>query len=140
MNYLIATILALILTAICVVIHYEVLRLLTKVTANSLNHRAGLLIVIFGLLLAHMAEIWIYGFGYFTAQYVFGIGTLEPQGLSLFDLVYYSAMVYTTVGFGDILPREEIRMLTSNEALTGLALITWSASYTFLHMRKLWGT
>ncbi len=52
--------------------------------------------------------------------------------------MYYSAMVYTTVGFGDQVPLGAIRMLTSAEALAGFALITWSASFTFLQMQRVW--
>ena len=47
-------------------------------------------------------------------------------------------MVYTTVGFGDLVPTDEMRVLTSAEALAGLALITWSASFTYLQMQRLW--
>lgn len=55
-----------------------------------------------------------------------------------FDFVYYSAMVYTTVGFGDLIPAGPIRMMTGTEALAGLALITWSASFTYLQMQRVW--
>ena len=47
-------------------------------------------------------------------------------------------MVYTTVGFGDMVPESMTRLLTSAEALTGFLLITWSASFTFLQMQRLW--
>ena len=47
-------------------------------------------------------------------------------------------MVYTTVGFGDIVPEGALRMITMSEALSGLSLITWSASFTFLEMQRLW--
>ncbi len=47
-------------------------------------------------------------------------------------------MVYTTVGFGDLVPAGALRMVSSTEALSGLALITWSASFTFLQMQRIW--
>jgi hypothetical protein len=47
-------------------------------------------------------------------------------------------MVYTTVGFGDLIPSGPIKMITCAEALAGLALITWSASFTYLQMQRLW--
>lgn len=47
-------------------------------------------------------------------------------------------MVYTTVGFGDLIPIGPIRLMAGVEALTGLVMITWSASYTFLEMQRDW--
>jgi len=31
------------------------------------------------------------------------------------------------------------RFMTSTEAIAGLTFITWSASYTFIEMLKIWG-
>jgi hypothetical protein len=46
--------------------------------------------------------------------------------------------VFTTLGFGDILPEGPIRFMTGVEAVSGLTFITWSASFTFLEMLKTW--
>ena len=61
-----------------------------------------------------------------------------PEPRDPFDYVYYSAMVYTTVGFGDLVPEGPIRMISSTQALTGLSLITWTASFTYLQMQRVW--
>ena len=50
--------------------------------------------------------------------------------------VYYSAAVYSTVGFGDIYPVGAIRTMTGTQGITGLTMITWFASYTLLDMMK----
>ena len=42
------------------------------------------------------------------------------------------------MGFGDIEPFGYIRFLAGIEALTGLLLITWSASFLFLEMQRFW--
>ena len=138
MPHLLSIIVALALTGIVVTLHYEALNLLDRLTKRLGNHRITLLFIMFGLLTAHVIEIWVFAFGYYVAVDLLALGHFVPSVHSPFDYSYYSAMVYTTVGFGDIIPNEQVRMITSAEALTGLALITWSASYTFLHMRKLW--
>ena len=51
---------------------------------------------------------------------------------------YYSFVTYTTLGFGDIIPVGDIRFLTGLESLTGLVLITWTASFMFFEMQKYW--
>jgi hypothetical protein len=60
------------------------------------------------------------------------------EGPNLLDAVYLSAVTYTTVGFGDMVPVGALRFVTGTEALTGLVLVTWSASFTFIEMEKFW--
>ena len=57
---------------------------------------------------------------------------------TLLELVYLSAMTFTTVGYGDVSPVGPIRFLAGTEALVGFMLITWSASFTYLHMARHW--
>ena len=57
---------------------------------------------------------------------------------SLTDCVYFSFTNYTTVGYGDIEPFGSIRFLAGLEAITGLSLITWSASFMFMEMTQFW--
>ena len=52
---------------------------------------------------------------------------------------YFSIASYTTLGIGDILPHGNIRIVAGLEALNGLVLVAWSASFTYLIMERLWG-
>ncbi|MFZ3088359.1 MAG: potassium channel family protein [Methylotenera sp.] len=68
-----------------------------------------------------------------------GFGTLQGSfDKSLMDCSYFSFVSYTTLGFGDIVAKGDIRFLAGLEALTGLVLITWTASFMFIEMQKLW--
>ena len=68
-----------------------------------------------------------------------GWGTLEGNfGGSLLDCVYFSFTTYTTLGFGDVVPHGDLRYLTGLESLTGLLLITWTASFLYLEMTRYW--
>ncbi|MCA9451483.1 MAG: two pore domain potassium channel family protein, partial [Nitrospira sp.] len=51
--------------------------------------------------------------------------------------VYYSFVTHTTLGFGDLIPTGPLRFLTGIESLTGLVLITWTASCIYLQMETL---
>jgi hypothetical protein len=105
----------------------------------SQRRRPRVLILIFVVLIAHVAEIWLFGFGYYLLASRYGLGGLS--GLPTTDLpnfVYFSAMTYTTVGFGDAVPVGALRFVAGMEALTGFVMITWSASYTFLEMQRDW--
>lgn len=53
--------------------------------------------------------------------------------------LYFSAETYTTLGYGDVLPHGDLRLLAGLEALNGMLLIGWTASYTYLSMERFWG-
>lgn len=130
----------LVIVSVCIGLHYEILshcrRYLTKL---SERRRRRVLILILIILLAHTMEIWLFGLGYILLLEVFNAGELAGLGIQSFaDYIYYSAVVYTTVGFGEIFPIGPIRFMTGVEALLGLVMITWSASYTFLEMQRDW--
>ena len=130
--------------AACVMIHYEVLSWLSR-RLGHLDHLEGhrrrkVLYGIFGVLGVHIVEIWIFGLAFYLMQ--FGSSSFgHIQGIaagSLADHVYFSAVTFTTVGFGDVIPAGPIRFLAGTEALAGFVLITWSASFTYLEMNRFW--
>jgi hypothetical protein len=92
----------------------------------------------FGLIVAHIVQMWVFAFAYYAGEKWLGLGSINSPTDDWFDYVYYSAVVFTTVGFGDMVPAAGLRMLTMSEALAGFSLITWSASFTFLQMQRLW--
>lgn len=138
MEYVTAALLAIALVSLCITVHYEALRALERLAQKFHRHRWMVMVTMYGLMLAHVIEIWIFGGGYYLAEHWLDVGSISAVSDVWFDYVYYSAMVYTTVGFGDMVPYGGTRMITSTEALAGLGLITWSASFTFLQMQRLW--
>ncbi len=126
---------------LCVLFHYEGLTLLGRwITTDLLRPRPRILVLIFGQLMLHITEIWAFALAYFLLLELGHYGALKPIGHLLFeDYVYFSAVVYTTLGLGDLIPSGAIRFLTGTEVLLGFVLITWSASFTFLEMQRYWG-
>ena len=126
---------------LAVMLHYEGLRLLSDRLLRVGAHlrRRRIIAVILALMLLHIVEVWIFGIAYYVLLQFDGFGALLGEtSIGIFDCIYYSASVYTTVGFGDIYPVGPIRTMTGTEAITGLTMITWSASYTFVEMLKTW--
>ncbi len=123
-----------------VLIHFEGLQLLSTLARRPiLPSRIRIASLFVGLLALHIAEIWLFAAGYFFLLKNPDLGSIVgTQPLLFTDYVYYSAVVYTTLGFGDMIPSGHIRFLTGMEALQGLALITWSASFMFIEMRRHW--
>ncbi len=139
-NFAVAVATALVV-GLCVLLHYEGLSLLTRGLARMHGKaRRHVLRGIFGVLVLHVMEIWIFGLALYLLLLVdprFGqIHGIDPA--SVFDYVYFSAVTYTTVGFGDVIPTGPLRFLVGTEALAGFVLITWSASFTFVEMQRYW--
>ncbi len=128
------------LVAATVVIHYEMLRLLSVVIPRlRIKHRLRVLIGVFGTICAHIVEVCLFGLAFYWMTKSGGFGELSGNfNGSLVDSIYFSFTNYTTVGYGDIEPQGSLRFLAGIEALTGLSLITWSASFMFMEMTQFW--
>lgn len=128
------------LVATTVVIHYEMLRLLSIVIPRlRIKHRLRVLIGVFGTICAHVVEVCLFGLAFYWMAHLGGFGELSGNfDGSLLDSIYFSFTNYTTVGYGDIEPQGSLRFLAGIEALTGLSLITWSASFMFMEMTQFW--
>jgi hypothetical protein len=122
------------------VIHYEVLRWLNAALPGlAIASRAKLVVVILTAFVAHAVEIALYGAVIYTLSAGLGVGTLVGDaGTSLAACMYFSAETYTSLGFGDVTPVGPIRLLAGVEALNGLLLIGWSASFTYIAMERFW--
>ena len=99
--------------------------------------RIAIIIVIF--IFVHMVEITIFSLAIHTLLADGGYGYLD--GVDVKDtgsLIYYSAITYTTVGYGDITPIGDIRLFAAIEALTGMLLVGWTASVIFTVMQHIW--
>jgi hypothetical protein len=127
---------------IAVLIHFEALNLLSLLLPRlKVKHRSRVLFGVFGALLAHIIEIWLFAFAYYFKIHSNYFGKLEGRfDNSLMDCSYFSFTAYTSLGFGSMEPIGDIRFLAGLEALTGLLLITWTASFIFLEMQKSWKT
>ena len=126
--------------ALAVLIHYEFLyRITTYIPKMKIKHRFRIVFGVFGALLAHTIEIWIFSVAYYYLPQIEGWGTItgEFDG-SFMDCVYFSYTTFTTLGVGDIQPHGLIRHLVGIESLAGLLLITWTASFLYFEMQRYW--
>ena len=128
------------LTGAAVWIHYEALHVMAdRMMHLTQRRRIHLLISVFGAIFAHWIEIALYGIGFYVLIQAGDVGTLiGTDGISFRDCLYFSISNYTSLGTGDIYPSGPIRFVAGLEALTGLVLITWTASFLFLEMQKIW--
>ena len=128
------------LVALTTLFHYEVLRGLTLALPRlAMPARARLIVVIFGTFLAHSAEILVYALAIWLVARHPGLGGLAGRArFTPWVALYFSAETFSSLGYGDIVPDGVLRLLAGVEALNGLLLIGWSASYTYLAMERFW--
>jgi hypothetical protein len=83
--------------------------------------------VVYGLMLLHILQIIVWAVCY---QW----NDCFPDFSTAF---YYSATSYSTVGFGDVIPPENWRILGAIEAVTGILMFGWSTGVLFAVANRL---
>jgi hypothetical protein len=130
---------ATILVLSCVILHLGVLQAISALILRLRGlTRLRVGIVILGAILGHLLEIGVFAIGFGLLGTHGELGSLTGGIEEARNAFYYSAVTFTSLGYGDIVPVGSLRILSAVEALTGLVLITWTASYTFLVMERMW--
>jgi hypothetical protein len=77
------------------------------------------------LMCAHVIEITVW-----TGYYI--LAGLQVKGASLFEFAFEN---YTALGYGDVLPSEDSRLVGPITSLNGVMLMGWSVAIIFEVMR-----
>lgn len=140
---LLVAFITLLLVAAATLLHYEVLAGLNRRLSRSpMPSRPKVLVVMVICFVAHVLEIVLYGLGYWVLIEHAGSGLLagtaaEPQ-VTVLECLYFSGATYTSLGLGDLAPTGALRMLAAAQALHGLLLIGWTASFLYISMERFW--
>jgi hypothetical protein len=78
------------------------------------------------LIIAHTAEIIIWSLAYAAVD-------AAPAGSDLLDFAFVN---YTTLGYGDVTPLKEWRLLGPMTAMNGILMFGWSTAVLFEVLRK----
>jgi carbon starvation protein CstA len=78
------------------------------------------------LFVGHFLEVLLWAYTYAA------VGATPPGT----DLVYFAFGNYTTLGYGDVLPVDQWRLLAPMTALNGIMLIGWSTALIFAILRR----
>lgn len=122
------------LIVISINIHLMMLKIIMhfrkKTPHLTTRHIVGDVLIV---ILTHSLEIILFATGMYALESSGYYGHIVTSGEGLFgEFVYFSAITYTTLGFGDITPLGPLRILAGVEALTGLILNAWTASVIFV--------
>jgi len=126
-----------ILVVLSIKIHGLTLNYLSQNTSKKFIYKDFVKISVF-LIGSHLVQIVLFAFYYYMSyqadsnQNLFG-GNLSG---SFLDFFYYSINCYTTLGTGDIFANGSMRIATGLEALIGLVLIAWTATFKLSYLFK----
>lgn len=139
-EYWIVVVLTMFLASAVIGLHYEALQLLNRRMPHwKLSTHPRILVMMLCILGVHILEIWVYGAGIYVALYWLKLGQLVgAEAPRLLDAIYASATTYSTLGYGDLVPKGAVRFMFGTEVLVGFLMITWSASFAFLEMQRYW--
>jgi Ion channel len=128
------------LVVLSVTIHVVTLRRLSRIVLRWQSIPVTAMgVAMVGAILGHLVEIELFAVAIQGMAQREDFGRLVGNmGQTAEDYFYFSAVTYTSLGFGDIVPAGPLRLLSAIEALTGLVLIAWTASFAFLLMQRLW--
>jgi Ion channel len=77
------------------------------------------------LMIAHLAEVLVW-------SVVYMMTSTAPDGT---DLIYFSFVNYTTLGYGDVTPVQRWHLLGPMTAMNGVLLFGWSTAVIFEVLR-----
>ena len=121
-------------------IHLSVIRGISSGLAQvPLRPATRVILAVLILFVAHFVQIAVYAVAFGVGHQVLNLGSFSGEGVqTILDYFYFSAVSFTSLGLGDIFPKDHLRLLTGVEALNGLLLIAWSGAFLFAMMNKLW--
>jgi voltage-gated potassium channel Kch len=79
------------------------------------------------MIVLHVAEVSVWAVVYHWGDAIRGL----PSAL------YFSAVTYTTTGYGDLVLPEEWRLVGAVEALTGILMCGWSTGFFFATVSRM---
>jgi hypothetical protein len=82
------------------------------------------------IVLLHLIEITVWGLYYLWTRAL-------PE---LQSALYFSAVTYTTTGYGDVVLPKEWQLVGAVEALTGILMCGWSTGFFFVVVTRMFTT
>lgn len=111
---------------ICVWLHVWVLLALAGGRDRHLRSQNRIVVVMLVWRFTHILDILVFAVAY----------ALMLQQSEFGDILFSGSIVYTTLGFGDLIPIGLIRIITGGEPLVGFSLVAWSISSAFVEIHE----
>jgi hypothetical protein len=130
-QFLLGGVVSLVNIAIHALVMTTVVRVAQATSAKKISHPSLFLIAVMiptvsVLMITHAFEVIVWSLVYWI------VGAAPPEA----NLVYFAFVNYTTLGYGDVLPVQNWRLLGPITAMNGVLLFGWSTAIIFEVLRK----
>jgi voltage-gated potassium channel len=97
----------------------------------TVTGKAGVLIqTVLFLIMLHFVEILLWAGAYML---------VAAEEFETFEAaIYFSAVTFTTLGYGDITLSSNWRLLSGFEAIGGIVLLGWTTAFLFAVLQRIW--
>jgi hypothetical protein len=131
-----------VLVVASILVHYEILRTATDFLLprlGSVPRRPHVVLGVCACFLAHTIEVWLFALVYYLLATETAAGFADEGRRHFLDYLYFSTETYTSLGFGEMrLLTDDLRLLAGIEAMVGLVMLAWTASFNFMLMERYW--
>jgi hypothetical protein len=95
--------------------------------------KAGVVIqTVLFMVFLHFVEILIWAMAYILVA--------AEEFESVEAAIYFSAVTFTTLGYGDITLSSNWRLLSGFEAIGGIVLIGWTTAFIYAVLQRMWAS
>jgi len=126
---------AILLTLVAIIgttiFNLETLGIINRFSRQT-GHRHVLVPAVLTLVItAHLLEIAAYTIIYWIADVPLNIGYFSGEQPNMFDLFYFAAGTYSSLGLDDIMPHGALRLIVAIGSINGILLLAWSGAFLF---------
>lgn len=125
------------LLLVTIVVHGLAVMLLYRIGARPLGRTQSLAplarlgwsyLFVIGFVIAHLIEIMIWALAY----------RLTGELRDLEEAIYFSAITFATIGYGDVTLEGKWRLASALEGVNGILLFGWTTAFLFKVSAVLW--
>lgn len=136
---IVSVLISLVLIVLAITFHYWALGMLVNMLPEECGpnrhfaHAVGVLLLVTSI---HLAIILVFASAMWCASQYLDLGSLGSLGpFSFMDYFYHSSVSYSTLGLSEV-PEGHLKIMTALESLTGILLLTWSATFYYSVMGR----
>jgi Ion channel len=113
------------------IFHLEALGVINRFSHKP-GHRHFLVPAVLTLVItAHLLEIAGYTLICWIADVPLNIWYFSGEQPNFFDLFYFAAGTYSSLGLDDIMPHGALRLIVAIGSINGILLLAWSGAFLF---------
>ncbi|XBQ15037.1 MAG: ion channel [Oceanicaulis sp.] len=119
--------------------HYSLALLMRMIPSWIHTHELRPMAIFGGMALVHFIEILAFAGVYGILTTALWPDSFSPSfGGAPMDYIYFSASMFTTLGYAPFVAEGPMRLIAAGQSLLGFMVLTWSATFLYAMASKEW--